>query len=169
MNPRSLKSVLVLLAQFLGPKKRININMLKKNIRGVHFVFQPQIAPGTLHALSWFQGPGPAAWFGIVFWFEFWPLTTFLTCFFKCPPMLPRDHQIARNSGKTLCSLATTIIIEGMESIKLPDAGIEQRLYPPFFYTDIWVMSESNLICLSQKRVFMTYPTLRQKCVDVLS
>ena len=41
----------------------------------------------------------------------------------------------------------------------------------------VWVMSELNLICLSQiwvkrrpkKRVFTTYPTSRQKYVDVLS
>ena len=42
-----------------------------------------------------------------------------------------------------------------------------QRLYPAFFYTDIWVMSESNLICLSQiwnqKSAYLKHIPLRDK------
>ena len=49
----------------------------------------------------------------------------------------------------------------------------DQRPYPSFFGSYIWVKSESNLIYLSKiwvktrpkKRVFATYPVSRQKCV----
>ena len=41
----------------------------------------------------------------------------------------------------------------------------EQRLYPPFFYSDVWVMSESDLICLSQ--IWVKKETKRARIYDI--
>ena len=43
--------------------------------------------------------------------------------------------------------------------------SLYQRLYPPFFSSDIWVMSESNLICLSQ--IWVKKETKKARIYDI--